>query len=63
MLVGKIIAAALCLAALIVTFRTENVLKAVFRVDNVNEKMIFKTKIITLCITIALFVAVITIFG
>ena len=59
MLILKILARILCALTLIVTFRTENVLRAVFRVENTEKNVILKTKAITLCITMALFVAVI----
>ena len=54
----KVIAAIICVIALIVTFRTENFLKTVFRVETVSENMIFKTKLITLIIVAVLFITV-----
>lgn len=62
LLFGKIIAAALCIAALIVTFRTEYVLKSFFRVNNADSRLILRTKLITLCVTAALFAAVMILF-
>ena len=62
MLVLKILALILCALALIVTFRTENVLRAVFRVESPEKDVILKTKAITLCITIVLFIAVMIVF-
>ena len=58
MLILKILALILCVLALIVTVRTENVLQAVFRVESPDKNMILKTKAITLCITMALFIIV-----
>ena len=54
----KIIAVIICVIALVVTFRTENVLKSVFRVTNMTEELIFKTKMITLIIVAIVFCAI-----
>ena len=62
MLVLKILALILCVLALIVTFRTESVLRSVFRVGSPDKNVILKTKAITLCITIVLFIAVLIVF-
>ena len=62
MLILQILALILCVLALITTFRTENVLRAVFRVESPDKNMILKTKAITLCITMALFIAVLIVF-
>ena len=62
MLILKILALILCVLALIVTFRTGNILRAVFRVESPDKNMILKTKAITLCITMALFIAVLIVF-
>ena len=62
MLILKILALLLCALALIVTFRTENILRAVFRVERPDRKLILKTKAVTLCATIALFITVMIIF-
>ena len=62
MIILKILALILCALALIVTFRTENVLRAVFRVENPDKDTILKTKAITLVITMIFFVVVLAIF-
>ena len=62
MLILKILALLLCALALIVTFRTENVLRAVFRVESPDKDLILKTKTITLCVTIILFAVVMIVF-
>ena len=62
MLILKILALILCALALIVTFRTENVLRAVFRVENPDKNTILKTKAITLVITMIFFIVVLAIF-
>ena len=62
MLILKILALILCALALIITFRTENVLRSVFRVDSPSKDVILKTKAITLGITIILFVVVLVVF-
>ena len=62
MLILKILALSLCVLTLIITFRTGNILRAVFRVESPDKNMILKTKAITLCITMALFIAVLIVF-
>ena len=62
MLILKILALILCALALIVTFRTENVLRSFFRVENPDKNTILKTKAITLGITIILFIVVLVVF-
>ena len=62
MIILKIAVIALCVLALVMTFRTENILRAVFRVENPGRDMILKTKAITLGITVILFIAVMLVF-
>ena len=62
MLVLKILALILCVMALIVTFRTENILRAVFRVESPDTNTILKAKAITLVITMIFFIVVLVIF-
>ena len=62
MIILKIAMLIICALALIVTFRTENILKTFFRVESPSDKTILKTKSITLLITIALFIVAMLIF-
>ena len=62
MLILKILALILCAVALIVTFRTENILRAVFRVENPDKNKILQAKAITLAITRIFFAVVLVIF-
>lgn len=62
MIILKIAMLIICALALIVTFRTENILKTFFRVESPSDKTILKTKSITLLITIALFILAMLIF-
>ncbi len=62
MIILKILALVLCALALIMTFRTENVLRSVFRVENPDKNLILKTKAVTLCVTIVFFIVVMIIF-
>lgn len=58
----KIIALILCVLVLIVTFKTEYALKTFFRVKEVNESVIMRTKTITLSITVILFIVILFVF-
>ena len=62
MLILKILALILCALTLIITFRTENILRVVFRVENPDKNVILKTKAITLVITMIFFVVILVIF-
>lgn len=59
---AKIVLLIICALALLVTFRTENILRSVFRVESPTAKMLLKTKLITLIVTAALFITVFLIF-
>lgn len=59
---GKIITLILCVLVLIVTFKTEYALKTFFRVREVNESVIMRTKIITLSVAVILFIVILFVF-
>lgn len=60
MLALKLVLIIICVIALIFTFRTENILKTVFRVERVTDDLIFKTKLIILVVVAVLFIAAMT---
>ncbi len=59
---GKIIVLILCVLVLIMTFKTEYALKTFFRVREVNESVIMRTKIITLSVAVTLFIIILFVF-